>query len=136
MFINELKDNEIFVFGSNEAGIHGKGAAKQAKRWGAKNGIGEGLSGHTYAIPTKNEKIQTLSLSKIQKYVDKFIDFAYKNSQYKFLVTKIGCGLAGYTEEDIAPMFINAIEIPNIVLPESFLKYYYTNSFKQHYKQS
>jgi hypothetical protein len=122
MFINELKDKEIFVFGSNEAGIHGKGAAKQAKRWGAKNGIGEGLSGHTYAIPTKNKDIETLSLHKIQKYVNRFIEYAFWHSELTFLVTKIGCGLAGYKEEDIAPMFYDAVGKKNIILHESFRK--------------
>jgi hypothetical protein len=122
MFINELKDNEIFVFGSNEAGRHGKGAAKQAMKWGAKYGQGEGLQGRTYGIPTKNKNIETLSLNKISKYISNFIVFAQTNPQYTFLVTKIGCGLAGYNEKDIAPLFYNSINVKNIIFPPSFIK--------------
>ena len=119
--INELAENEIFVFGSNEGGIHGHGAALRALRFGAIRGKGVGLVGRTYGIPTKNKKIQTLPLSSIEPYVKDFIEFARQNPQYTFLVTKIGCGLANFTIEDIAPMFKDAIEIPNIILPKEFV---------------
>src|SRR5271157_5822421 len=100
--IQELKDNEIFTFGSNYAGKHGLGAAKQAIRFGAKYGQGFGMQGRTFAIPTKDRNIKTLPISQIFPHVKLFIDFAGKNRDIKFLVTKIGCGLAGYKPEDIA----------------------------------
>jgi len=99
----------IFVFGSNTAGRHGKGAALEARRvWGAKYGIGEGLTGNAYAIPTKDDQLQTRSLALIQLSVQMFIDFATANPQLSFFVTAIGCGLAGYQPNDIAPMFKHA----------------------------
>lgn len=92
-------------------------------KWGAKFGCGVGLHGSTYAIPTKNHTItKTLSISVIKQFVDEFLDFAIKNSQYTFLVTEIGCGLAGYSPEQISPLFEKAILIDNIHLPESFWK--------------
>lgn len=118
--INELSDNEIFVFGSNEGGKHGKGAAKQALTWGAKMGKGIGFQGKTYAIPTKDEKIKTLPVEKIKEYVDYFITFARQNNHLKFLVTEIGCGLAGYEPKDIAPLFKDVEYINNIYLPKRF----------------
>jgi hypothetical protein len=120
-FITELKDNEIFVFGSNESGIHGAGAAKLALYWGAKWGQGVGLQGKTYAIPTKDKQIKTLPIFKIKKYVNVFIEFAKKNNQLIFRVTPIGCGLAGYKPKDIAPLFEDAKNISNIQLPKEFL---------------
>lgn len=119
--ITYLNSHEIFVFGSNEAGIHGRGAAKQARLWGAKIGIGEGISGQTYAIPTKDRDIKTLPISKIKKYVDNFISFAKDTQSYTFLVTEIGCGLAGYKPEDIAPLFKEAMNLKNITLPRRFI---------------
>lgn len=119
--ITILEPNEIFTFGSNTDGKHGKGAAKTAIRFGAKWGKGIGLVGKTYGIPTKNEKFKVLSLNKISKYVDDFIEFAKTRKELTFLVTKIGCGLAGYTPEDIAPLFKNAIGIENIILPKEFV---------------
>lgn len=96
----------IFVFGSNLAGRHGKGAALYARRErGASYGVGEGITGDSYAIPTKDENLRTRSLSDIKISVDKFIEFAKRNPELIFEVTKIGCGLAGYKEDDIAPMF-------------------------------
>lgn len=121
--IIELKDNEIFVFGSNLSGRHGKGAAKQAMSFGAIYGQAVGLQGNTYAIPTVNYTItKPLSIEEIQFFIDDFIQFAKEQSQYKFLVTAIGCGLAYYEPEDIAPLFKNALNIENIYLPERFLK--------------
>ena len=121
--ITFLKENEVFVFGSNLSGIHGGGAAKQALQWGAIWGQGIGLQGKTYAIPTKSEGIQrTLYLKEIKPYVDQFIEFVKNNPDKNFLVTEIGCGLAGYSPKDIAPLFEEAKEVKNIFLPENFIK--------------
>lgn len=99
----------IFVFGSNLSGIHGKGAALCAMRsHGAKLGVGIGRTGNSYAIPTKDERITTLPLSRIAKYVTEFLDYARAHPELEFEVTKIGCGLAGYCEHDIKPMFVGA----------------------------
>ena len=120
--ITSLGANEVFVFGSNESGKHGKGAAKTAMRWGAKYGQGEGLQGKTYGIPTVNSRITSaLSISRITKYVKRFIEFAKAHPEYKFLVTAIGCNLAGYKPKDIAPLFKEALIVENIYLPQQFL---------------
>ena len=106
----------IFVFGSNLAGIHGAGAARYAlKNCGANFGQGVGLQGHSYAIPTKDQAIQTLSLFSIDNYVYFFKDFARINADWKFFVTALGTGLAGYNHSQIAPMFKDAPE--NCILP-------------------
>lgn len=120
--ITSLNKGEIFVFGSNLAGIHGAGAARQAIQWGALMGQGLGHAGNTYALPTKNRRIETLPIGIIERYVKGFIYFAKDNPTRKFLVTAIGCGLAGYTPEDIAPLFRGAVDVSNIYLPESFWK--------------
>jgi hypothetical protein len=118
--ITKLAPKQIFVFGANEAYIHGKGAAKTALKWGAKYGHGL-LCGQTYGIPTKDKTIRrTLSIDEIKVYVDLFIDFAKNNPDYIFLVTPIGCGLAGLNANDIAPLFIEAIQFENIYLPQMF----------------
>lgn len=99
----------VFVFGSNLAGRHGAGAARFAKlQHGAIYGQGEGLQGRSYAIPTKDERIETLALSRIQIYVDHFLRFARGSPHLQFKVTPIGCGLAGYTPAQITPMFEDA----------------------------
>ena len=122
--ITQLKDNEIFVFGSNLSGIHGAGAAKTAMMWGAKLGMSIGLQGKTYAIPTKDASIRhTLPLSEIKMYVNYFIEFAKNNKNLVFLVTEIGCGLAGLKPKDVAPLFQDCKNIENIYLPENFWKY-------------
>jgi hypothetical protein len=95
----------IFVFGSNESGIHGAGAAAHAVRLGALMGMGFGPAGNTFAIPTKDWRIQTLSVSEIQAYVNRFIVYARFNPGHIFQVTRIGCGLAGLRDEVIAPLF-------------------------------
>lgn len=118
--IQDIQPDQIFVFGSNLAGKHGKGAAKVAMSWGAKFGCGHGLYGNTYAIPTKDKFIKTLPISEIKQFVDIFIEFAKNNSQYTFLVTEIGCGLAGYSPCEISVLFEKATLINNIHLPESF----------------
>ena len=99
----------IFVFGSNEAGIHGAGAALFAyQKRNARYGFSYGHSGDSFAIPTKNEDIQTLPLDIINAYVCGFLAYATGKRKLKFMVTRIGCGLAGYTDAEIAPMFIGA----------------------------
>lgn len=109
----------IFVFGSNLAGRHGRGAALYARLYhGARNGFGNGYQGNSYAIPTKDYNIQTLPLESIGVYVTHFLDFARVYPQLEFEVTRIGCGLAGYQETDIAPMFKGAP--PNCHLPEGW----------------
>jgi hypothetical protein len=117
---------EIFVFGSNLAGIHKKGAALCAlKEHGAILGNGVGLQGCSYAIPTKRTPYETLSKIEINKYVAEFISFAHwaaiNAMEYQFKVTPIGCGLAGYNPSQIAPMFYYALELPNVILPPEFL---------------
>jgi len=114
--ITELKPNEIFVFGSNLAGAHGGGAARLAyNRFGAIWGQGVGLQGQSYAIPTMQGGVDT-----IKPYVDEFIRFAKQHPEQKFLVTKIGCGIAGFKVDEIAPLFYHAIDSENIVLPKDF----------------
>ena len=121
--ITKLKKNEIFVFGSNLSGRHGKGAAKQALTWGAKWGQAAGLQGRTYGIPTKDASIRrTLSIVEIKPYVDDFIEFAGNNRDLIFLVTEIGCGLAGLKPKDVAPLFNECVNIENIHLPQRFWK--------------
>jgi len=120
-YVKRIKEPEVFVFGSNLAGIHGKGAARQALKWGAVTGVAEGISGSTYAIPTKDKTVRkSLSVKAINNYVDRFIKYAAENEDKVFLVTEIGCGLAGFTPDDIAPMFINALDMDNVKLPKRF----------------
>lgn len=118
---NTLPENKVFVFGSNEAGIHGAGAAKVAvEKFGAKYGIGAGFHGQSYAIPTKDKHIQTLPLDKIEPYVAMFLVYAALNPEYTFYVTKIGCGLAGYQVPQIASLFAGK-DVPfNVILPLDF----------------
>jgi hypothetical protein len=119
--IKKLEQGNIFVFGSNLSGRHGKGAAKTALGWGAKWGQGSGLQGRTYGIPTKDASIRrTLTVTEIEPFVDEFIEFAKNNPNLIFLVTEIGCGLAGHKQKDIAPLFLNAVDVENIHLPEKF----------------
>ena len=121
--ITKLNTNEIFVFGSNLSGRHGKGAAKQALTWGAKWGQASGLQGRTYGIPTKDASIRrTLSIVEIKPFVDDFIEFAKNNQDLIFLVTEVGCGLAGLKPKDVAPLFNECVNIENIHLPERFWK--------------
>lgn len=116
--ISALKENEIFVFGSNLGGMHGGGAARAAyNRFGAVWGQGVGLQGHSYAIPTMQGGVET-----IKPYVDEFIDFAQAHPELKFLVTRIGCGIAGFRDEQIAPLFTQAIDVTNIILPREFVE--------------
>ena len=114
--IISLKTNEVFVFGSNLKGIHGGGAAHTALLlFGAVMGQGEGLQGQSYAIPTMQGGVET-----IKPYVDRFIEFAGEHLNKDFLVTRIGCGIAGFTPEEIAPLFKEAVHLPNVWLPADF----------------
>ena len=116
--ISSLKENEIFVFGSNLAGMHGGGAARIAcERFGAVWGQGMGLQGQSYAIPTMQGGVET-----IKPYVDEFIVFAAAHPEYRFLVTRIGCGIAGFTAAEIAPLFARAIGMEQVILPEDFVE--------------
>jgi len=116
--ISSLKDNEIFVFGSNLGGFHGGGAARAAlNHFGAVWGQGVGLQGQSYAIPTMQGGPET-----IKPYVDDFIAFARQNQQYRFLVTRIGCGIAGFRSDDIAPLFRDALDVENVILPKDFVE--------------
>ena len=117
-FITELAEDEVFVFGSNLAGMHGGGAAATAHRcFGAVWGKGVGLQGRSYAIPTMQGGVKT-----VKPYVDEFIEFAKSHPELRFLVTKIGCGIAGFREEQIAPLFAEAIDVKNIILPRDFVE--------------
>lgn len=109
----------VFVFGSNLAGRHGKGAALWAKQHrGAVSGVGVGMKGNSYAIPTKNRDIRTLPLEDIAEYVAIFLQFARNREDLAFQLTPIGCGLAGYKPEQIAPMFKDAPA--NVIMPDEF----------------
>lgn len=122
--ITELKTKQIFVFGSNEGGRHGRGAAKTAMKWGAKYGQASGLQGRTYGIPTKNKNIsRTLTIDEIKPYVDEFIEFAKSRPDLIFLVTEIGCGLAALKPKQVAPLFAAALEVENVWLPDKFWHY-------------
>lgn len=114
--------SEIFVFGSNLLGIHKRGAALDAlKTYGAILGQGIGMQGQSYAIPTKRTPYVSLELFEINKFVADFIVYAQFTPHLTYQVTKIGCGLAGYTSEQIAPMFRYALNSPQIILPSEFL---------------
>lgn len=117
----------IFVFGSNLAGIHGAGAALFArKNYGAVYGEGRGRTGNSYALPTKNQQIKTLPLQEIQKYVTEFVMYASKNSNLEFKLTRIGCGLAGYVDNEILALF--PPDLPdNIYVPPEWANHFKNN---------
>jgi hypothetical protein len=126
--ITALKPNEVFVFGSNKNGVHGKGAALLARqKFGAKQGEGIGRTGQCYAIPTRayymgqrRNFLVTLDLDTIGAHVADFISYAKSHPELTFLVTPIGCGLAGYRPDQIAPLFRDAAALPNVILPAEF----------------
>ena len=114
--ITELQPGEIFVFGSNLEGAHGGGAALQAwRQWGAVWGQGAGLQGQTYGIPTMHGGPEA-----IRPYVDEFVSFARMHPELRFLVTEVGCGIAGFRPQEIAPLFRDAVDVANISLPQRF----------------
>ena len=117
--ITRLNDNEVFVFGSNEGGLHCGGAALQALEFGATYGRAFGLSGRSFAIPTMGP-IRRIRRAFISANVGVFLDVAREHPELTFLVTEIGCGIAGYKPKDIAPMFREAVEIDNVYLPRRF----------------
>lgn len=118
--ITTLAQGEVFVFGSNTAGRHGKGAAKTALKWGALMGEGFGHWGRTWAVPTLTYPgFRKRSLASIAKDVDIFIEAA-KAGHFKFLVTEVGCGLAGFDHKEIAPMFAACVDLQNVALPRKF----------------
>lgn len=115
-FITTLQPNEIFVFGSNLHGMHGGGAARIAyERFGAEWGVGVGRTGQCYAIPTMQGGVET-----IRPYTDEFIRYAGQHPELTFLVTRIGCGIAGFTDRQIAPLFADALHLPNVALPQGW----------------
>ena len=121
---NEIKvllPGQVFAFGGNLCGKHGKGAAKQALSWGAIWGKAAGIQGRTYSIPTKGRSMNIiLSVNEIKPFVDDYIEYAIEHPELIFLTTEIGCGLSKYKPKDIAPLFEKAIEVQNIYLPERF----------------
>ncbi|MDR0414801.1 MAG: hypothetical protein LBH84_05225 [Prevotellaceae bacterium] len=116
-WMNSLNEGEIFVFGSSLDGFHGEGLAYLAMRWGAVWGQGVGLQGQTYAIPAMFRTVE-----EIKPYVDEFLRFAKEHPELKFYVSEIGSGMAGFTPEEIAPLFKPSVDenIENVYLPESF----------------
>lgn len=115
--ITSLAKNEVFVFGSNLQGSHGGGAAAAAVRYfGAVWGQGVGMQGQSYAIPTMHGGVDL-----IKPYVDEFIQYAREHSELTFLVTRIGCGIAGFRDEEIAPLFTDALDLANVLLPKTFV---------------
>lgn len=115
--IYSLAPNEIFVFGSNALGMHHAGAARVAyNEFGAEWGNGEGLQGQSYSIPTMEGEHNT------KLAIMRFTQYAREHPKLKFLVTPVGCGIAGYTPEEIAPMFKDAAYLENVYLPISFWK--------------
>jgi len=122
--IKELKENEVFVFGSNRQSKHGKGAALTARnKFGAIYGQSEGLQGQSYAIITKElrKDYQPVSLQEVKEGVDTFIQFAKDNENLTFYVVELGCNLAYFTVEQIAPLFKSATKLKNVYLPERFV---------------
>ena len=116
--IESLGPDEVFVFGSNLQGIHAGGAARVAlEKFGAVMGQGVGIQGQAYAIPTMQGGVDT-----IKPYVDQFIELAREWDQTTFYVTRIGCGIAGFRDEEIAPLFEEAYDLYNVRLPESFAR--------------
>lgn len=114
--VERLAPGEVFVFGSNLAGMHGGGAARKAyEDFGAEWGAGVGPTGQCYAIPTMQGGVETIA-----PYVDRFIQYAKEHPEQKFLVTRIGCGIAGFKDTDIAPLFKDAVGLTNVCLPKEW----------------
>ncbi len=116
--ISTLSDNEIFVFGSNINGMHGGGAAWFAfKHFGAEWGVGEGITGRTYALPTME------GYNSLCRAVKRFLECAQQHNELVFLVTAVGCGIAGYTAAEVAPLFKEAVQMKNVYLPMEFWQF-------------
>ena len=117
--ITKLRPGEIFVFGSNRAGIHGGGAARLAReKFSAQHGVGEGLTGQCYAFPTLNENFEKVSRAALEASRDSFFETARRHPELTFLLTKVGCGIAGFAEDEIRPLFRDAPA--NVILPEDW----------------
>lgn len=120
--VTKLAPNEVFVFGSNLAGLHGAGAARLAYlKFGAVYGEGIGHFGQSYAVPTKDENLLSLPIENIKEYVDDLYIYIDEHKNLFFIITKIGCGLAGFSPEDIKPLFKGIKDLENISLPIEFL---------------
>ena len=118
-WITDLKEDEVFVFGSNLKGMHGGGAARVAyDKFGAVWGQGVSMQGQSYGIPTMHGGTDVIA-----PYVDEFIEYAKQHPEKKFLVTPIGCGIAGFSESEIAPLFKDAVSLENVWLPEKFYEF-------------
>lgn len=133
--INELEDNEVFVYGANVNFRHGAGAAKHAIKFGAVYGLVEAYKGQTYGLITTDLNVlerPSIPMSLLQDEVDKFIQFAKDNTHLTFLVTEVGCGLAGFTVEEVAPLFKPVIldKVSNVRLPKRFVRYLIVNSIE------
>lgn len=115
--VTQLSENEIFVFGSNLSGHHGGGAARYAyERFGAQWGVGVGIQGQSYAIPTMHG-----GLDAIRPYVNEFLEYALQHPEKQFLLTRVGCGIAGFRDSAMAPLFLRAMDIPNVSIPSEWL---------------
>lgn len=130
--ISKLEPNQIFVFGSNTEGRHAGGAAKvAADKFGAKMGVSEGLTGNSYAFPTMHWGGEVLPLNKIKKSFETLLNVVKDNPDKEFILTKVGCGIAGFSVEEIAPALFVAIKdlgetedsFPNLVIPEDFVEF-------------
>ena len=116
--IDSLGEHEVFVFGSNLAGLHGGGAARLAyNKFGAEWGVGVGMTGQCYAIPTMHGGVED-----IRPYVDDFVAYAKAHPEQTFLVTRIGCGIAGFRDEDMAPLFVGTAVLENVALPARWIE--------------
>ncbi len=116
-YITHLQPNQVFVFGSNINGFHGGGAARVAnQQFGAEWGVGVGMTGQCYAIPTMEGGVDY-----IKRYVDEFINYATEHPEKEFLVTRIACGIAGFRPNEIAPLFREALPLNNVILPRDFV---------------
>lgn len=129
-YIDRLLDNQVFVFGSNSLGYHTGGASKMARRFGAIWGQAEGIQGQSYAIPVDFGKGNMAP--DIQPYIDRFIAYAKNHPENHFLVTRVGCGIAGYTDKEMAKYFREALSMNNVSLPRSFINALH-NSGEQEY---
>ena len=129
--ISKLKQNEVFVFGSNKAGNHVGGAARVAvEKFGAIMGHGEGLQGQSYAIPTLDEQMDKVSTEELTRSVRRFADYTRYNTDKVFYVTKIGCGIAGFSVEEIVEVFKSVSFGDNVVLPQEFGEEKHIDGFK------
>lgn len=114
-------NGELFVFGSNLAGIHGAGAARAARQlFGAEWGKGVGYTGRSFAIPTKDKNIESLTLGEVARYIASFNLYVRNHPDTEFFLTRVGCGLAGFRDDEIAPFFEY---FPNVNYPEEWVEY-------------